>query len=181
MTHQTNYMSGNVKRFGFLRNSTQTDWDDICSKNPCFSSACFSKAFRKFSVRRMTMFNIFENLCKIISLCSKKNYNHTAHRSKDINKRPLRFGKNTVYTNIHFYLCSEPSSNFAVYFNFKVLENFFKRSKVSLSNTKKFSYIPKITLKKKIKSIRLIFLKISHGTRGGRFRPPPASYNVVKQ
>ena len=72
MTRQTNYMSGNVKRFGFLRNSTQTDWVDICSKNPCLPSACFSKAFRKFSVRRMTMFNIFENLCKIISLCSKK-------------------------------------------------------------------------------------------------------------
>ena len=120
MTRQTNYVSGNVKKSGFLRNSTQTDWVYICSKNPCFSIACFSKAFRKFSVCRMTMFNIFENLCnKIISLCSKK----ITIIQNDINKKPLRFGKN----------CS-----FAVYFNFKVLEIFLKGQKCHFSIPKNF-------------------------------------------
>ena len=65
-------MSGNVKNLDFWEIHSQTDWVDICSKMHVFRVKCFSKAFRKFSTGRMTMFNIFENLCKIISLCSKK-------------------------------------------------------------------------------------------------------------
>ena len=44
----------------------------ICSKMPIFEVKKISNALRKFSTRRMTMFNISGRLSKIISLRSKK-------------------------------------------------------------------------------------------------------------
>ena len=46
-----------------------------------FQNHCFSKALRKFSMRRMTMFNISGRLSKIISLRSKRNQSHTTHQT----------------------------------------------------------------------------------------------------
>ena len=51
------------------------------SKRLFFTQNFFSKALRKFSVRRMTMFNISGRLSKIISLRSKRNQSHTTHQT----------------------------------------------------------------------------------------------------
>ena len=56
----------------------------------------FSKASRKFSMRRMTMFNISGSLSKIISLRSKKNWGHTTHQSEDIDENLVHIGKTPV-------------------------------------------------------------------------------------
>ena len=172
MTRQTNYMSGNVKRFGFLRNSTQTDWVDICSKNPCFSSACFSKAFRKFSVRRMTMFNIFENLCKIIPLCSRKKTSIIQHIDPNILTKDrfalekIRFTSISISTTV---VNHHPVLRYILIS--KSWKIFFKGQKCHFPIPKSF-LISQRLLWKKFKSIRLIFLKISYGTGGRAISPP---------
>ena len=53
----------------------------------------------------MTMFNISGRLSKTISLLSKKNWSHTTHRSKDIDKKPARFEKKLVWNYFPLYHC----------------------------------------------------------------------------
>ena len=77
------------------------------SKMSIFEANFFSNASRKFSMRRMIMFNIFGRLSNIISLRSKKNQSHTTHRSKDIGKKPLHFEKKPVQTIFPGYHCSQ--------------------------------------------------------------------------
>ena len=68
----------------------------IWFKNTYFWGEFFSKSLKKFSSRRIVTFNISGRLSKIISLLSKKNWSHTTHRSKDIDKKLVRFEKNPV-------------------------------------------------------------------------------------
>ena len=62
----------------------------------------FSNALRKFSMCRMTMFNISGSLSKIISLRSKKNWGHTTHQSEDIDENPVHIGKKPGCTRLPF-------------------------------------------------------------------------------
>ena len=66
----------------------------------------------------MTMFNISGRLSKTISLLSKKNWSHTTHRSKDIDKKPVRFEKKkTVWNDFPLYHCSAFERDFKPLFN----------------------------------------------------------------
>ena len=74
-TRQTDYMAGNVQKFGFLKIHSQNRVREVHgfgSKMSIFEANFFSNASRKFSMRRMIMFNIFGSLCKTICLRSKK-------------------------------------------------------------------------------------------------------------
>ena len=95
-THQTDYMSGNVAKAVILKIHFQNRVGEVqtyASKCYFFKWIFFSKVLRKFSTRRMTMFNISGRLSKIISLHSKKNQSHTRHQLKDINENPVHISK----------------------------------------------------------------------------------------
>ncbi len=78
-------MVGNVKKVWILKTRSQNRVGEVqryASKRLLFHSKLFSKALRKFSIRRMTVFNILESLSKIISLRSRKNRNHKTRQTE---------------------------------------------------------------------------------------------------
>ena len=77
-TRQTDYMLGNVKKFGF--SLWKWGWEAmwLCFKKPHFSlKTFFSRALRKFSIHRMIMFNI----CKRCAQHSLLRYRNNRERS----------------------------------------------------------------------------------------------------
>ena len=89
-----------VTKKAFLKHGFVLDQPD--SESEFFKIQIFSKALRKFSKRRMIMFNIFGNLSNIISLRSKKKIRVIRHvkqiiwqetyKSLDFWKSTLRIG-----------------------------------------------------------------------------------------
>ena len=60
-TRQTDYMAGNAKKFAFLLWKWSWEAMRLSFKNNHFGlKTFFSQALRKFSIRRMTMFDIFK-------------------------------------------------------------------------------------------------------------------------
>ena len=98
-------MEGNVQKFGFLRNPLSKSGWYMVQKYLFLRWIFFSKSLKKFSSRRIVTFNISGRFSKIISLLSKKNWSHTTHRSKDIDKKPVRFEKKPGLELLPFYHC----------------------------------------------------------------------------
>ena len=136
-----------------------------------FRVKCFSKAFRKFSARRMTMFNIFENLCKIISLCSKKTtiIRHIDQKILTKNRfalEKIRFRPISISTTVVNHLLV--LRYILISKSWKI---FFKCQKCHFPIPKS-SYIPKITLKKNQDHTINIFENKSLN-KGGEFNSTP--------
>ena len=68
-TRQTDYMAGNAKKFAFLLWKWSWEAMGLSFKNNHFGlKTFFSQALRKFSIRRMTMFDIFKRRAQHSSL-----------------------------------------------------------------------------------------------------------------
>ena len=119
----------------FLNIHSQNQVDEVHgygSKIPIFEMKIFSKALRKFSTRRMIMFNILGRLSKVISLRSKKDQSHTTHQSEDIDENPAhieenRFRMTSLCTTVVKYIENESELEYITQPNIFIREFHTKR------------------------------------------------------
>ena len=172
ITCQTNYMSGIFKRSGFLRNSL-SNWLGWHMLQKCmfFEWNAFQRPLENF-LRVVWQCLIYLKTCARSYLYARKKTTIIRHiDQKILTKNRFALGK------IRFrpISISTTAVNHLLVLRYILISKswkiFFKGQKCHFPIPKSF-LISQRLLWKKIKSIRLIFLKISHWTRGGSNRPP---------
>ena len=128
-TRQTDYMAGNVKKFGFLKinfkNGVEKLWAILPKKKHFFTQNFFSVALRNFSLCRMTMFKLSERLSKHSSLCWKKirNVRHVKQIIWQETRKSLHFYFENGVEKLWGYPSKTTILDSKLFFR-KLLENF---------------------------------------------------------